>query len=74
MFYVKGDDMDDMFREAAEDYELNEDLAADWNSVHSVLLHDDSLLLRIHQPEEKKQTLLLVIVVAVNFGGIIYNV
>lgn len=37
MFYVKYDDMDDLFKKAAEDCDLNEDLAADWNKVHAAL-------------------------------------
>lgn len=37
MFYVKYDDMDDLFKKAAENCDLNEDLAADWNKVHAAL-------------------------------------
>ncbi len=40
MFYIKNDDMEDMFKKAADEYELNEDMAADWNSVHAALQDD----------------------------------
>ncbi|MFZ1799424.1 MAG: outer membrane beta-barrel protein [Chitinophagaceae bacterium] len=40
MFYVKYDDMDDLFKKAAENCDLNEDLAADWNKVHAALQQD----------------------------------
>ncbi len=42
MFYVKSDDMDDLFKKAAENCELNEELAADWNKVHAALQLEES--------------------------------
>lgn len=43
MFYIKEDDMDGLFRKAAEDYQLNADKAADWNSVYNALQEDKSV-------------------------------
>ena len=40
MFYVKNDDMEDMFKKAADKYELNEEMAADWHTVHAALQND----------------------------------
>ena len=40
MFYIKNDDMEDMFKKAAENYELNEELAADWAKVRGILQSD----------------------------------
>src|ERR1700760_4781282 len=53
MFYVKGDDMDNMFKKAADEYELNENLAADWNAVQSALEQDKPSI--VEEPEEKKR-------------------
>lgn len=41
MHYVKNDDMEDLFKKAASGYELNEELAADWNKIQHAL-HDDA--------------------------------
>ncbi len=43
MFYIKSDDMDDLFKKAAENCDLNDDLAADWNKVHAALEKEESL-------------------------------
>ena len=42
MFYVKNDDMEDMMRKAADNYELNEDMAADWSKVRAALQDEDA--------------------------------
>ncbi len=42
MFYIKSDDMDDLFKKAAENCDLNDDLAADWNKVHAALEKEES--------------------------------
>lgn len=55
MFYVKGDDMEDMFKKAAENYELNEELAADWNSIQNALQHDADSVAATPVEEEKKR-------------------
>ncbi|HRN56058.1 MAG TPA: outer membrane beta-barrel protein [Agriterribacter sp.] len=37
MFYLKNDDMETLFRKAAEGYELGTQRASDWESVHTAL-------------------------------------
>src|SRR5215471_15068989 len=42
MLYMKEDDMDEMIRKAAENYEVDSKKAADWNFVYKA----------VHEPEE----------------------
>ena len=41
MFYLKNDDMEELFRKAAENYELDASKASDWDSIHK-RLHETS--------------------------------
>lgn len=41
MFYLKNDDMEELFRKAAENYELDASKASDWDSIHKKL-HETS--------------------------------
>ncbi len=53
MFYMKGDDMEEMFRKAADGYELNEEMAADWNKVQTALQDEEATV--IPAKKEKKR-------------------
>jgi hypothetical protein len=55
MFYIKNDDMEDMFKKAAENYELNEELAADWGKVRGILQSDEDLTI-VNKKEKKRRT------------------
>lgn len=55
MFYVKGDDMEDMFKKAAENYELNEGLASDWNSIQKALQDGVDSVIATPAHEKKKR-------------------
>ena len=35
MFYLKNDDMEELFRKAAENYEVDTQKASDWERVHA---------------------------------------
>lgn len=41
MFYLKNDDMEELFRKAAENYELDASKASDWDGIHK-RLHESS--------------------------------
>ena len=43
MFYLKNDDMEELFRKAAENYEVDTQKASDWGKVHTAL-HGESNL------------------------------
>ena len=43
MFYLKNDDMEHLFRKAAENYEMDTQKASDWESVHASLHSVQSL-------------------------------
>lgn len=55
MFYIKNDDMEDMFKKAAENYALNEELAADWAKVRGILQSDEDSTI-INKKEKKRRT------------------
>ncbi len=50
---MKGDDMEEMFRKAADGYELNEEMAADWNKVQTALQDEGATV--IPAKKEKKR-------------------
>jgi len=54
MFYIKNDDMEDMFKKAADEYELNEEMAADWNKVQAAL-QDDGEVAPLIKKEKKRR-------------------
>ena len=58
MFYVKNDDMEDMMKKAADNYELNEDMAADWNKVRAALQNEDAFITSAYK-EKKRRKLFL---------------
>lgn len=43
MFYMKNDDMDELFRKAAENYEVDTSKASGWDAVNKVLRNADGL-------------------------------
>ena len=43
MFYLKNDDMEELFRKAAENYEVDTQKASDWERVHATLHGKDTL-------------------------------
>ncbi len=53
MFYMMNDDMDDMMRKAADDYELNDEMASDWNKVLAGIQQPEQPF--IAKPKEKKR-------------------
>jgi hypothetical protein len=57
MFYIKNDDIEDMFRKAANEYELNEAMAADWNRIQYALLDEKEFVPPVKK--EKKRRLYL---------------
>jgi len=58
MFYIKNDDIEDMFKKAADEYELNEEMAADWNTVYASL-QDDIEFVPVIKKEKKRRLYLL---------------
>lgn len=44
MLYMKEDDMDEMMRKAAENYEVDADKAADWNAVYNAVHENEAPL------------------------------
>lgn len=54
MFYMKNDDMEDMFKKAADNYELNEELAADWNNVRAALQEKESFATSVKKENKRK--------------------
>ena len=58
MFYIKNDDMEDMMKKAADNYELNEDMAADWNKVRAALQNEDAFITSAYK-EKKRRKLFL---------------
>ena len=59
MFYMKNDDMEEMFREAASDFELNEEMAADWNSVHAALQDGEDAAMPAAAGKKRKKFFML---------------
>ncbi|MEP6465080.1 MAG: hypothetical protein ABJB05_02190 [Parafilimonas sp.] len=56
---MKNDDMDDMFKKAADEYDLNDELAYDWNKVNnSINKPEETLPL---QPKQKKRKRLILL-------------
>jgi hypothetical protein len=55
MFYLNSDDMEGLFREAAEKYQLNTDAATDWDKIESTLHGTGTDAFENAQPEEKKK-------------------
>ncbi len=55
MFYIKNDDMEEMFKKAADNYELNVELAADWTQVRSILQSDDTATVLIKKDEKQRR-------------------
>lgn len=54
MFYLNQNDMDELFREASENYHLNTDAASDWERInHS--LHEPPGIIRDPEKEKKKR-------------------
>ena len=51
MLYMKEDDMDEMLREAAANYEVDASKAADWNAVYNAVHETESTV----PVEEKKR-------------------
>lgn len=50
MFYLKNDDMEDLFRKAAENYELDTGKASNWEAVNHALNHEQP-----EKPGERKK-------------------
>ena len=59
MLYMKEDDMDEMLRKAAENYEVDADKAADWNAVYKCCLHETE---ETNLLKRKKETPLCILV------------
>lgn len=59
MFYIRNDDMEDMFKKAADNYELNEDMAADWNNVRATLQNDSAFTASVSKEKKHKRLHLL---------------
>ena len=59
MFYVKNDDMEDMMRKAADNYELNEDMAADWSKVRTALQDEDASFISTKKEKKRRKLYLL---------------
>ncbi len=59
MFYVKNDDMEDMMRKAADNYELNEDMAADWSKVRAALQDEDAFITSTKKEKKRRKLYLL---------------
>ncbi len=53
MFYMSNDDMDDMMRKAADEYELNHEMASDWNKVQAGIQQPEQPF--IVEPKQKKR-------------------
>jgi hypothetical protein len=57
MFYIKNDDIEDMFRKAADEYELNEEMAADWSKIQYAMPDEKEFVPPVKK--EKKRMLYL---------------
>jgi outer membrane protein with beta-barrel domain len=58
MFYIKNDDMEDMFKKAADNYDLNEEMAADWNKVCDALQDENAFIAPAKEKKRRKIYLL----------------
>lgn len=54
MFYMKNDDMEEMFRKAADNYELDEEMAADWNNVRAALKDGEAFVTSIKKEKKRR--------------------
>lgn len=57
MFFLKNDDMDDLFRKAAENYSVDTSRAADWERVSQALQQKEDAPQQPEQKEKKKKKL-----------------
>lgn len=51
MLYMKEDDMDEMLRKAAKNYEVDAGKAADWNAVYTAV-HETEASMPVEEKEE----------------------
>ena len=54
MFYMKSDNIEELFREAAEKYQIDTEAAAAWSDVHDAV-HSDDEPAQLTPPEDKRK-------------------
>src|SRR6478736_3717727 len=54
MLYMKEDDMDEMMRKAAENYEVDASRAADWNAVYNAV-HTQNDFIPVEEKKKKRR-------------------
>jgi len=67
MFYLKNNDMDKLFREAAENFPLDADKASDWESVSAALSNTVG-----HETKKKKRRYLFLWLLLIPLPGFIF--
>lgn len=55
MFYIKSDDIEELFREAAEKYHIDTEAAAAWDDVHDAVHSNDQPAQPPPPPEDKRK-------------------
>ena len=55
MLYMKEDDMDEMMRKAAANYEVDAEKAADWNAVYNAVHAQDGLTPVVEEKKKKRR-------------------
>jgi hypothetical protein len=54
MLYMKEDDMDEMMRKAAENYEVDAEKAADWNAVYTAVHENEATPIPVKKKKKKR--------------------
>jgi hypothetical protein len=73
MFYLRYDDIEGLFRDAAENYQINADKAFDWERVNRIV-HEEPGEQKKPEPENKRRRFLLWFLLMVSIGLLSYNI